>query len=347
MHIVPILLLLLFIPTVVPAEPVVINAVGDIMLAGSGTDLFNRTGYDYPFSATTAVLRQGDLTIGNLESPLARSGTEFTGKKFRFRSDPAAGAALQRAGFHHLSLANNHILDYGASGLRETLATLDGIGITHAGAGSNLENARRASMVTVKGVTIALLSYSFTYPAEFYARSNRAGTAPGYEQFYRSDIARAKQSADYVIVSFHWGVESAGVPKDYQKYTAHRAIDAGADVILGHHPHVLQGIEYYKGGVVFYSLGNFAFASRSKVADKSMIARITLDNGISAVEIIPLNVLYTDVRYQPQLLAGQKGKSVAERLNRLSAEMGTVVSTTGGRYLVERRRQEVAWQKRE
>lgn len=344
MHTSMLFLLLLFIPAAVSAEPVTINAVGDIMLAGSGTALFNRSGYDYPFSATSAVLRQGDLTIGNLESPITRSGKEFTGKKFRFRSSPAAAAALQRAGFHHLSLANNHILDYGAGGLQDTLAALDSLGITHAGAGADLDAARRGTIVTVKGVRIALLSYSLTYPAEFYARTDRPGTAPGHEQLYRADIARAKRSADYVIVSFHWGVESAALPRDYQKSTAHRAIDAGADVILGHHPHVLQGIEYYKGGVVFYSLGNFAFASRSKVADKSMIARITLDNGISAVEVIPLNVLYTDVRYQPQLLAESGGKVVAERLNRLSSGMGTVITASDGRYLAQRRRQEVAWQ---
>jgi poly-gamma-glutamate synthesis protein (capsule biosynthesis protein) len=345
MHTVVLLFMLFIIPAAATAQPVVINAVGDIMLAGSGTALFNRNGYDYPFDATAAVLRQADLTIGNLEAPIARTGTEFTGKKFRFRNHPAAAAALQRAGFTHFSLANNHMLDFGAEALGETRAALDALGITHTGAGPDLESARRARIVTVKGTRIALLSYSLTYPAEFYAAPERAGTAPGYEQYYRADISGAKQSADYVIVSFHWGAECADFPRDYQKTVARKAIDAGADVILGHHPHVLQGIEFYRGGVVFYSLGNFAFASRSAAADRSMIARITLDNGIASVEVIPLNVRYTEVRYQPRPLTGEAAGRVAERINRLSAGMGTVVTAEGGRYLVERRRQEVAWQK--
>ncbi len=342
-RVIPFILLLVF-PASAPAEPVVINAVGDIMLAGSGTALFKRTGYDYPFLATTSLLRRGDITIGNLESPLTNSGEEFTGKKFRFKSAPASAAALQRAGFTHLSLANNHILDFGAKGLRETIATLDGAGISHAGAGTDLGNARQASIVTVRGKRIALLAYSLTYPAEFYAGTDRAGTAPGYEAYYRTDIARARQSADYVVVSFHWGTECDDFPRGYQKNTAHRAIDAGADVVLGHHPHVLQGIEYYKHGVVFYSLGNFAFASRSRKADRSMIARITLDNGISAVEVIPLNVLYSDVRYQPRPLDGAGGEDVARHLARLSADMGTSFSQGTASYLVERRKQEIALQ---
>lgn len=344
MRILIIFCLLLSAPAVSSSEPVIINAVGDIMLAGSGTGLFNKTGYDYPFTATASVLRQGDITIGNLESPITRFGSEFKGKKFRFKSSPAAAVALRKAGFNHLSLANNHILDFGSDGLKETIANLDKLGITHAGAGPDLDSAREGSIISVKGVKIALLAYSLTYPAQFYAAKNRPGTAPGHENHYRADIARARKSADYVVVSFHWGTECADFPKDYQKRTAHKAIDAGADVVLGHHPHVVQGIEYYKNGVVFYSLGNFAFSSQSKIADKSMIARITLDNGISSVEVIPLNVLNSDVKYQPRLLTGIGGDALAKRLNRLSAEMGTLISPSNGRYLAEKRGREIAWQ---
>jgi len=342
MHILISFLLIILLPTFSLAEPVIIHAVGDIMLAGSGTGLLNRAGYDYPFKATADVLREGDLNIGNLEAPITAAGEEFKGKKFRFRSAPAAAAALRNAGFNHLSLANNHILDFGPGALNETIAALDRLGITHAGAGADLSMARKGAIVSVSGVTVALLAYSLTYPAEFYAGNDRAGTAPGRESYFTTDIARAKQSADYVIVSFHWGAECAEFPRDYQKSTARKAIDAGADVILGHHPHVLQGIEFYKSGVIFYSLGNFAFASRSRKADRSMIARITLENGISGVEIIPLNVLYSDVRLQPRILAGARGQSVADRLNRLSADMGTLVSARGDRYHAERQVREVA-----
>ncbi len=342
MHRLIILMLLLALPTAVAAEPVVINAVGDIMLAGSGAPLFRRVGFDYPFKEISPLLLQGDLNIGNLESPITRGGNEFLDKKFRFRTDPGATAALQRAGFNHLTLANNHILDFGTTGLEDTISALDSVGITHAGAGLDLARARQERIVTVKGARIALLAYSLTYPAEFYATADRGGTAPGYADYYRADIARARKSADYVIVSFHWGVECADLPRDYQKVAAHRAIDAGADVVLGHHPHVLQGIEYYKGGVVFYSLGNFAFASRSRKADRSMVARITLDRGVSMVEVIPLNVLYSQVKYQPRPLSAAGGDEVIGRLRRLSAGMGTVFAEANGRYLVKRDERQIA-----
>jgi poly-gamma-glutamate synthesis protein (capsule biosynthesis protein) len=137
-----------------------------------------------------------------------------------------------------------------------------------------------------------------------------------------------------VVVSFHWGSEGAATPKPYQVATAHAAIDSGADIVLGHHPHVLQGIERYKKGIIFYSLGNFAFGSMSPTADRSVIARITLDRGIKAVELVPLNVLNSEVRFQPKPLKGRRGKAVIEQLNLISREMGTVISADGSRYLV-------------
>lgn len=334
--------LTLLIPVCAVAEPVIINAVGDIMLAGKSGGIFELSGYDYPFASTAATLKTGDITIGNLEAPIATGGEEFTEKKFRFRSGPAAAAALRKAGFTHLSLANNHMLDFGPAALSETMEALDVNGLTHSGAGPDLETSRLESIVSVKGVKVALLSYSLTYPAEFFAKTNRPGTAPGYEAFVTKDIRRAKSSADYVIVSFHWGVECADTPKPYQKNLARKAIDAGASVVLGHHPHVLQGIEYYREGVIFYSLGNFAFASRSKKSDRSMIARITLENGLGEVELIPLNVLNSEVRFQPRILAGPGGTAVARHVGKLSRELGTRIVESGGRYLVSREPRELA-----
>jgi poly-gamma-glutamate synthesis protein (capsule biosynthesis protein) len=124
------------------------------------------------------------------------------------------------------------------------------------------------------------------------------------------------------------------MPHRSQVAAAHAAIDAGADIVLGHHPHVLQGIERYKKGIIFYSLGNFAFGSLSPSAGRSVIARITLDKGIKAVELVPLNVLNSEVRFQPKPLTGKRGKAVIAHLNLLSREMGTVISADGSRYLV-------------
>jgi poly-gamma-glutamate synthesis protein (capsule biosynthesis protein) len=332
-------LLLLFMAAIIQVNPaaareIVINAVGDIMLAGSGNAVVQRFGCDHPFAATAGELHRGDITVGNLEAPLARGGTEFPFKKFRFRADPLCGTALKRAGFSVLTLANNHIMDFGEAALQETLQNLKENGILSTGAGPSLNAAREKVMLRVKGVDVAFLAYSLTLPVEFFSTPDHAGTAPGYPAYFRNDLARAKESADYVVVSFHWGQEGADLPHPNQVATAHAAIDAGADIVLGHHPHVLQGIEQYKQGIIFYSLGNFAFGSMSPSADRSIIARITLDNGIKGVELVPINVLNSEVRFQPKPLKGNKGKAAIEHLSLISRDMGTGIQSDGDRYFV-------------
>ena len=316
------------------AREIVINAVGDIMLAGSSAATLQRRGYDYAFAATSNELRKGDVAVGNLEAPIARGGIEFMFKKFRFRADPLAAPALRRAGFSILTLANNHIMDFGEPALLETLHYLDSNGIRFVGAGQTLAAARKKSVLQVKGAKVAFLAYSVTLPVEFHATVEHAGTSPGYPHYFREDISEAKDSSDYVIVSFHWGIEGAEMPHRLQVAAARAAIDAGANVVLGHHPHVLQGIERYKKGVIFYSLGNFAFGSLSPSSDRSIIARITLDDGIKAVEIIPLNVLNSEVLYQPKPLKGKRGKTVIDHLGQISRAMGSSIVSDGNRHHV-------------
>ncbi|HEY6839556.1 MAG TPA: CapA family protein, partial [Geobacteraceae bacterium] len=130
-------------------------------------------------------------------------------------------------------------------------------------------------------------------------------------------------------------------PKPYQVAMAHRAIDAGADVILGHHPHVLQGAERYRQGVILYSLGNFAFGTASRSAASGAIARITLDNGVKEVEMIPLNVRNREVHFQPRPLKGREGQEFARRFGRLSAPLGTGVIDVGSRYLLDFGRKDI------
>ncbi len=321
-------------PSQAIAQQIVINAVGDIMLSGKGTGTYSKMGYDYPFSSVVNELKTGDITIGNLEAPITRHGKEFTGKKFRFRVTPAAAKALNNSGFSVLTLANNHMMDYGPVGLDETLRNLDDANILHTGAGENLASARKPSIMLVGGKTVAFLAYSMTFPSEFYAGQHRPGTAPGFESLFSGDISGVKSRADYVVVSFHWGSEKASTPHQYQISAAHRAIDAGADVVIGHHPHVLQGIELYKKGVIFYSLGNFAFGSLSRSSDVGAIARVTLENGIKEVEVIPLNVLNHEIHFQPKILTGKRAAEVINRLNHLSKPFGTEIYPAGQRCLV-------------
>jgi poly-gamma-glutamate capsule biosynthesis protein CapA/YwtB (metallophosphatase superfamily) len=318
-----------------PAQEIVINAVGDIMLAGSGAATSKRLGYDYPFAETKEVIKKGDIAIGNLESPIARGGNAFTGKKFHYLSAPQAATALKNAGFSIVTLANNHMMDFGPLALEETRRHLDRAGIGYTGAGASITAARKRAVITVRGMKVAFLAYSLTFPDDFYAAADRSGTAPGYFPFYRDDIAVARKVADYVVVSFHWGTENSVMPKPYQVTAAHRAIDAGADVVIGHHPHVLQGIERYKNGVILYSLGNFAFGTASKTAKRSVIARVILGNGVKGVELVPLNVLNREVHFQPRVLSGKEGQEVIDHLTHISRRWNTTITASGGHYLVE------------
>lgn len=315
------------------AGTVTITAVGDVMLAGSGTPTYLALGYDYPFAATSRWLKEGDITIGNLEAPLTSGGIEFRDKRFRFRVPPRAAEALQRAGFDVMTLANNHMLDYGGAGLSDTLHHLQRVGIAATGAGKNLNQARLPALITVRDSRVAFLAYSLTYPAEFYATRHQPGTAPGETAQVEEDIRQARRTADLVIVSFHWGGEKERSPKPYQIALAHAAIDAGADLIIGHHPHVLQGIEFYRGVPILYSLGNFAFGSMSPACDRSVIARITLGKGEPLVELIPLNVLNDEVLFQPQPLTGEQGEEVIRQLALISTPFGSRFEKGGDRFV--------------
>jgi poly-gamma-glutamate synthesis protein (capsule biosynthesis protein) len=318
----------------VQAEEIVINAVGDVMLAGRWAATIRKSGYDSPFQRVSAELKTGDITIANLESPIARNGSEFTGKKFRFRAEPAVAGALKISGINLVTLANNHTMDFGEQALVETMKYLESAGIAWIGAGETLAEARKMALYTIKGKRIAFLGYSLTQPVEFFAGRDRPGTAPGFEKIFVEDIRQARQLADYVIVSFHWGTEGISEIQPYQRTVAHKAIDAGADVIIGHHPHVLRGIERYKAGIVFYSLGNFIFAGKSKTADAGLMVRLRFSEGRREAELLPLDILHRRVGFQPRPVSGTQAAGIIERLNRLSNPLKTQIQSRDGRYVV-------------
>ena len=328
-------MILLCQPLQLHAGEIVINAVGDIMLAGRWAPLLKKMGYDCLFDGVRNELASGDVNLANLESPIAIGGQEFSEKKFRFRADPQVAKTLRSAGFNLVTLANNHSMDFGAKALTETLHHLDVNNISWIGAGENLSDSRKIKFYTVKGKRIAFLGYSLTQPVEFFAGKDRPGTAPGFEKFVTADVIMARRQADYVFVSFHWGKEADSTVQQYQRSTAYKAIEAGADVIIGHHPHVLQGIERYRNGIIFYSLGNFIFASKSQAADFSAIIRFSLDGDRREAEVLPLDVLHSRVGFHPQLLTGKRGDAVIEKLNELSKPFQTKIQSKDGRHAIQ------------
>ena len=319
-------LLLGFFCTTLPAiaEPISIVAVGDLLLGGSAAPTVQRTGFAYPFRTTEIHIKQADIALANLEAPLTSRGEKHPDKKFTFRVPSSAAADIRQAGFDLMTLANNHIGDYGEQGVLDTLETLKKAGLGISGAGETLEEARTPYIGEIDGIQLAFLSYSNTFPKSFYAKKNKPGTAPGYFDYVASDIRKARKSYDHVIVSFHWGGERMNEPKDYQMELGRLAINNGADVVFGHHPHVLQGVELYKGGVIYYSLGNYAFGSYSQSSITAGMARVWLDGEkLTKAEILPLNVFNVDVHFQPKPLLHGSAYAFAREFNDYSEAFNT------------------------
>jgi poly-gamma-glutamate capsule biosynthesis protein CapA/YwtB (metallophosphatase superfamily) len=324
--------------TVSPAgeETLTIAAVGDIMLGHRAEPYLTREGPDYFFRNVLPVLQKASVVVGNLECPLSERGTAVENKKFTLRAGPGAVRSLQAAGIRVVSLANNHMMDFGPLALKDTLAALGENNILAVGAGMDLDDARAPALLRTGGMTIAFLSYSLTFPPEFYASSGRPGTAPGYKEYVRADIEAVRPRADIVVVSFHWGAELMSAAKDYQQALGHQAIDWGADLVLGHHPHVLQELELYKGRLIAYSLGNFVFGSESDRSGTSMILLCTFKGkALVRVEAVPIDVNNYRVAYQPRVLKGLQASRLLGEINAASARFGTRMEERDGRGVID------------
>lgn len=238
------------------------------------------------FRHVRPCLRAGDLVFGQLEAVISDRGSPAPQARLAMRTEPSLAPALRDAGFTVLSFAGNHSLDWGPEALADTLAHLAAAGIRCCGAGANLAESRAPARLAVGGIEVSVFACSSVLPAGYAATPERPGCAPlrvhtsytavepdqpgtpaRVETFaWRhdleeiiADIRHARAQGGIVILSCHWGVHFVpAVIADYQRELAHAAIDAGADLVLGHHPHILKGIEVYRGRVIFYSLGNFA-----------------------------------------------------------------------------------------
>jgi len=311
---------------------IIISAVGDIMLDGTARPVLAELGYDYPFIQMRQYFNGAQIVFGNLEGPLTDRGIPEQDKKFVFRSPPhKVSAALKSAGFNVVTLANNHMLDYGADGLAQTIEALDTAGIQHVGAGPDLMTARRPVTFQINDQRVAILAYSMTLPENYYAESNRSGTAFGHEEQVRDDVIAARKQADIVLVAFHWGQEGKTELREYQTRLGHLAIDSGASAVIGHHPHILQGIERYKDGIIIYSLGNFTFGSYSPHSTRSAVAQLHFRNShLQSLHMFPINVNNFEVQFQPQPLYGEAADAVISDLQTLSAALGTDVHNDHG-----------------
>lgn len=205
-------------------------------------------------------LVSADYTMGNHEFAFSTRG-EPAEKEYVFREDPSLVSVLKDMGMDIMSLANNHALDYGKDALLDTMETLRGAEIGYVGAGADYNEAKSLKKVEVKGKTLGFLAASRVIPeTSWNAKDNTPGMFTCYDGTQLlQEIRQAKESCDLVVVYLHWGAERVETPEDYQRKLGQECIDAGADLVIGSHPHILQGFEFYKGKAICYSLGNFLF----------------------------------------------------------------------------------------
>jgi len=330
----PALILLLTFAQARAADTLTVNAVGDVMFANWATSLLDSAGITYPLAKVKTLLLDADVRVGNLESPISDSGVKFD-KTYTFKIPVRHAGVLLDGGFDVMTLANNHILDNGEGALLSTFHVLDSLGVKHIGAGRNIAEARQPVIIEKKGIKVGFLGYSLTFPEEFWADEKRPGTAYGHAHYLQEDIPKLRSQVDILIVVFHWGVEKSLVLKDYQKEMGHLAIDLGADAVVAHHPHVLQGIELYKGKPIAYSLGNFCFGTWTNAVWDSAILKLFFSGGkFLKAEVTPLLVNNNQVRMQPRPLTGADALKSLNGLKGLCDSLKTALVIEGEKGFV-------------
>lgn len=254
---------------------------GDIMLARAVDKRIQEAGWHAPFVSIPETIQKADIAFANLESPASFRGKPYPGKpeEVTFRANPGSLLGLKAAGFDVLSLANNHSNDYGPLALMDTIAGLQQLGIHTCGAGTSAKEARQPAILERNGIRLAFLAYAEPIWSVVEAKDGpppQSGVAVLREADIIADIQAAVKQADGVLVSLHWGEEFHTTPRALDRELARRLIDAGALAVLGHHPHVLQGAEWYRQGVILYSMGNFVFDMQSDATYDSAMALINI-----------------------------------------------------------------------
>lgn len=294
-------------------------AVGDVCI--NNPHVAHTQKYALPYLNIRNILRSGDLAFGNLECALSSRGAAIPGKEFTFRGAPGVSRLLRDAGFDVFSVANNHSKDFGELAFLDTLTALKEAGVGASGGGRNEAEAFRPVVLNVKDKKVAFLSFSGVLPPGFWATSRSCGVASLRDgRKVLAAVKAARAQADIVVVSVHWGQELSIMPSKAQVTLGRQIIDAGAAVVLGHHPHVVQGFERYKGGLIAYSLGNFIFSPGNAKGRQSVI----LSTKISRNQVVEATVFPVYIEgIRPKLLSEAPGRAWLAEVSRRSAYLKT------------------------
>lgn len=274
------------------SSAVTVTMVGDVMLGRYVKEVSNRYGDEFIFRHVKPFFNQSDYVIGNYETPVLKynesSYTTVEGA-IELSTDETDVQAIKKAGFNVVSLANNYTMTHGPKAMRETIDVFKKYKIDTVGAGTNEEEAKMVSYKEVDGVRIASVGFTDTFSASMVAGKTSPGVLPANPNYIFEVIQQAKANADLVLVNAHWGQEYDVEPSLRQQGLAKAMVDAGADIIVGHHPHVLQSVDVYKGSVIFYSLGNFVFDQGWSSTKNTALVQYHLNQkGQVKIDIIPM-----------------------------------------------------------
>lgn len=269
------------------------TVVGDMMLGRSITNKGSKNNYKNMFSGVSDLWKDSDYVAGNLECVLLDNASDYekNDKEIHINAETKTANVLKENGFTLVSLANNHLADFKAKGVVNTLDTLDKVGLKHVGAGRNLTEAAEYDMQEINGVKIATIAVSDIIPKDFAARDSKAGILTTKTLKYYQAVKDASEKADLVIANIHWGVEYGMTETEAQQQLARNLINWGVDVVIGSHPHVLQPVEKYGDGIIFYSMGNFVFDQGWSRTKDSMVLNYYVDeDGNCSFEITPIRI---------------------------------------------------------
>ncbi|MCK5799189.1 MAG: CapA family protein [Deltaproteobacteria bacterium] len=323
--------------------PIVIAVGGDTALTDAALPMLRRKGYAYALAPTLHLFRDADLAVVNLETPVSTRDTPFPlYKRYVYRMAPEGLSALAWAGIDAVSLANNHIKDHGEAGIRATLDQLTRAKILPIGAGLDAKGARRGLVVTVRGVRVGLLASLEDSPMHsLYMQSFAWGPRPGCARLelgaLRRDIARLRRRADLVIVMPHWGRSYTGVTA-LQRFYGRAFIDAGADAVIGAHPHVHHPIAVYRHKPIIYSLGNYVFGTPGRRWLRyGLVAHLVIDSAkhLRRVELTPLLIQNRLVHFRPEIVDGAEARRMLRKLREASLPYGARLRVVRGKAILD------------
>ena len=298
-------------------ETTTIVFAGDVLIAETMEQYYDTEGVTSLVSEELlAEMVNADICMVNNEFQFSNRGTPMEDKQFTFQTDPRYVQILLDMGVDIVSLANNHSIDFGTEALEDTFDTLDGAGILYAGAGDTKERAEQLQIIEVNGKKFGFLAATRVIPvSEWNIEYGQPGLFATYDDTRLVQCVReAKEVCDFLTVYVHWGIEREAYPQEYQTSIAKNCFAAGADLIIGAHPHVLQGIEFIEGKPVFYSLGNYVFSN--KIAKTALVkVEIDKENEVS-YSLIPAYAK----SYKTQKFEGEQAKELFDYMNEISVK---------------------------